>query len=117
MESINLIQVFPHEVRNSKGFNTSKRNEIEQSMHTLPRVSTPLNQSEGIRNSNPYVFDVIKSQMKNEFSTSFHKLEQSMGKSLFKEVLKLKEWPHFSGEGEYEHMEFIIGIEMIKEDF
>ncbi|MBW0483230.1 hypothetical protein O181_022945 [Austropuccinia psidii MF-1] len=40
-----------------------------------------------------------------------------MGQALLKEVPKLKEWPHFSGEGEYDHMEFIRGIEMIKEDF
>ncbi|MBW0532455.1 hypothetical protein O181_072170 [Austropuccinia psidii MF-1] len=40
-----------------------------------------------------------------------------MGQALLKEVPKLKEWPHFSGEGEYDHMEFIRGIEMIREDF
>ncbi|MBW0561730.1 hypothetical protein O181_101445 [Austropuccinia psidii MF-1] len=40
-----------------------------------------------------------------------------MGQALLKEVLKLKEWPHFSGEGEYDHMEFIRCIDMIKEDF
>ncbi|MBW0465194.1 hypothetical protein O181_004909 [Austropuccinia psidii MF-1] len=40
-----------------------------------------------------------------------------MGQALLKEVQKLKEWPHFSGEGEYYHMEFIRGIDMIKEDF
>ncbi|MBW0551901.1 hypothetical protein O181_091616 [Austropuccinia psidii MF-1] len=34
-----------------------------------------------------------------------------------KEVQKIKEWPHFSGEGEYYHMEFIRAIEIIKEDF
>ncbi|MBW0533091.1 hypothetical protein O181_072806 [Austropuccinia psidii MF-1] len=40
-----------------------------------------------------------------------------MGQALLKEVPKLEEWPHFSGEGEYDHMEFIRGIYMIKEDF
>ncbi|MBW0538957.1 hypothetical protein O181_078672, partial [Austropuccinia psidii MF-1] len=40
-----------------------------------------------------------------------------MGQALLKEVPKLGEWPHFSGEGEYYHMEFIRGIDMIKEDF
>ncbi|MBW0483030.1 hypothetical protein O181_022745 [Austropuccinia psidii MF-1] len=40
-----------------------------------------------------------------------------MGQALLKEVPKLKEWPHFSGEGEYDHMEFIRGIEMIEDDF
>ncbi|MBW0485080.1 hypothetical protein O181_024795 [Austropuccinia psidii MF-1] len=40
-----------------------------------------------------------------------------MGQEMLKEVPKLKEWPHFSGEGEYDHMEFIRGIDIIKEDF
>ncbi|MBW0525670.1 hypothetical protein O181_065385 [Austropuccinia psidii MF-1] len=39
-----------------------------------------------------------------------------MGQELLKELPKLKEWPHFSGEGEYDHMEFIRGIDWIKED-
>ncbi|MBW0513553.1 hypothetical protein O181_053268 [Austropuccinia psidii MF-1] len=30
-----------------------------------------------------------------------------MGQALWKEVPRLEEWPHFSGEGEYDHMEFI----------
>ncbi|MBW0555424.1 hypothetical protein O181_095139 [Austropuccinia psidii MF-1] len=40
-----------------------------------------------------------------------------MGQALLKEVPRLKEWPHFSDEREYEHMEFIRGIDMINEDF
>ncbi|MBW0550942.1 hypothetical protein O181_090657 [Austropuccinia psidii MF-1] len=40
-----------------------------------------------------------------------------MGQALLKEVPKLKEWPHFSGEEEYGDMEFIRGSKMIKEDF
>ncbi|MBW0500325.1 hypothetical protein O181_040040 [Austropuccinia psidii MF-1] len=40
-----------------------------------------------------------------------------MGEALLKEVPKLKGWLHFSGEGEYDHMEFIRGIDIIKEDF
>ncbi|MBW0517079.1 hypothetical protein O181_056794, partial [Austropuccinia psidii MF-1] len=40
-----------------------------------------------------------------------------MGQALLKEVPKLKEWPHFSSEGEYDHMECIRGIDMIKKDF
>ncbi|MBW0546863.1 hypothetical protein O181_086578 [Austropuccinia psidii MF-1] len=63
------------------------------------------------------VSEVENSQLKHEFSTSFHNLEPSMGHTLLKEVPKLKEWPHFSCEGEYDHMEFIRGIDMFKEDF
>ncbi|MBW0528121.1 hypothetical protein O181_067836 [Austropuccinia psidii MF-1] len=40
-----------------------------------------------------------------------------MGPALLKEVPKIKEWPHFSGEGQYNHMEVIRGIERIEEDF
>ncbi|MBW0514582.1 hypothetical protein O181_054297 [Austropuccinia psidii MF-1] len=67
-------------------------------------MSTPLNQDEGSRNSNPQLSDLENSQLKNEFLTCFHNLEPSMGQALMKEVPKLKEWPHFSGEGEYDHI-------------
>ncbi|MBW0530076.1 hypothetical protein O181_069791 [Austropuccinia psidii MF-1] len=40
-----------------------------------------------------------------------------MGHALLKEVQEAKEWPHFSGEGGYDHMEFVRGIDMIREDF
>ncbi|MBW0570106.1 hypothetical protein O181_109821 [Austropuccinia psidii MF-1] len=92
-------------------------NDIEQILNTLLRRSTPLNQNEGTRIPNPQVLDAEYSQLKNKFSTSFHTLKPSMSQALLKEVPKLKEWPHFSDEGEYEHMEFIRGIDMIKEDF
>ncbi|MBW0548049.1 hypothetical protein O181_087764 [Austropuccinia psidii MF-1] len=117
IELITLIQAFQHEYRNSQRCSNSKMNDIEQILNTLPRMSTPLNQNEGTRIPNPQVLDPDNSQLKNELSTSFHNLEPSMGQTLLKEVPKLKEWPHVSGEEEYDHMEFIRGIDMIKEDF
>ncbi|MBW0535415.1 hypothetical protein O181_075130 [Austropuccinia psidii MF-1] len=117
IEVINLIQAFQHEFRNSQRFSKNKMNEIEQIVNNLLRMSTPLNQNEGTGITNPQVLDAENSQLKNEFSTSFHNLEPSMGQALLKEVPKLKEWPHFSGEGEYDHMELIRGIDIIKEDF
>ncbi|MBW0522105.1 hypothetical protein O181_061820 [Austropuccinia psidii MF-1] len=90
---------------------------IEQILNTLPRMSTPPNQNQASGIPKPQVLDAENSQLKNGFSTSFHNLEPSMGQELIKEVQKLKEWPHFSGEGDYDHMEFIRGIDMIKEDF
>ncbi|MBW0588725.1 hypothetical protein O181_128440 [Austropuccinia psidii MF-1] len=92
-------------------------NDIEQLLHTLPRMSTPLKQNEGTRIPNPQVLEVENSQLKKEFSTSFHHLHLSMGQALLKEVQKLEEWLHFSGEGEYEHMELIRSIDMIQDDF
>ncbi|MBW0463674.1 hypothetical protein O181_003389 [Austropuccinia psidii MF-1] len=80
-------------------------------------MSTPLSEGKGITNFKPQVLDVENSQMKNEYSTSFHSLESSMGKEFFKEVPKTKEWPYLCSKGEYDHMEFSRGIDMIKEDF
>ncbi|MBW0481120.1 hypothetical protein O181_020835 [Austropuccinia psidii MF-1] len=80
-------------------------------------MSRPLNQKEGTINSNPQVFNVVNLQLQNEPYTLFHNLELSMGSALLNKVPKIKEWPHFSGVGEYDHMEFIRGIDMIKGDF
>ncbi|MBW0575007.1 hypothetical protein O181_114722 [Austropuccinia psidii MF-1] len=86
----NSIQSLKHEFRNSTGCNNSKMNDIEQLIHTLPRMFTPLNQNEGTRIPDPQVLEVENSQLKNEFSTSFHNLEPTMGQALLKEVPKLK---------------------------
>ncbi|MBW0589033.1 hypothetical protein O181_128748 [Austropuccinia psidii MF-1] len=117
IEVINLIQAFQHEYRNSQRCSNSKMNDIEQILNNLPRMSTPLKQNEGTKIPNPQVLDPDNSQFKDELSTSFHNLEPSMGQAIFKQVPRPQEWPHFSGEGEYDHMEFIRGIDMIKEDF
>ncbi|MBW0552483.1 hypothetical protein O181_092198 [Austropuccinia psidii MF-1] len=114
---LSSIQSLQHEFRNSQRCNNSKMTDIEQLLHTLRRMSTPLNQNEGTRIPNPQVLEVENSQLKNEFSTSFNNLEPSMGQALLKEVPKLKEWTHFSGEVEYDYIEFIRGIDIVKEDF
>ncbi|MBW0529449.1 hypothetical protein O181_069164 [Austropuccinia psidii MF-1] len=80
-------------------------------------MSTPLNQSEGITNSIPQVLDVKNSHIRNKFSTSFPNPEPSMGQALLKYVPKLKVCPHFSGKVEYDHMELMRVIDMVKEDF
>ncbi|MBW0563935.1 hypothetical protein O181_103650 [Austropuccinia psidii MF-1] len=36
---------------------------------------------------------------------------------LIKEEPKSKEWPAFTGEGEYDHMSFIKTIDMLQEDY
>ncbi|MBW0515766.1 hypothetical protein O181_055481 [Austropuccinia psidii MF-1] len=115
MSSIKTLQ---HELKTSQRCNNSKMNDIEKLLNTLPRMFTPLNQNESTRIPNPQVLDIENPQLKKkDFSTSFHNLEPLMGQALFKEVPKVKEWPHFSSEGESDHVEFIRGIEMIQEDF
>ncbi|MBW0551118.1 hypothetical protein O181_090833 [Austropuccinia psidii MF-1] len=80
-------------------------------------MSTPLKQDEGAGIPNPQVLDVENSQLKNKFYIHFHNLDSTTGQALLDEVPKTKVWPHFSGEEEYDHIEFIRGIDMIKEDF
>ncbi|MBW0521603.1 hypothetical protein O181_061318 [Austropuccinia psidii MF-1] len=117
IEVINLIQAFQDELRNSQMCSNSKMNDVEQIMNTLPRISKPLNQNEGTGIPNPPLLDAENSQLKNEFSASFHNLEPSMGQELLKDIPKLKEWPHFRGEGKCDHMELLTGIDMSKENF
>ncbi|MBW0533021.1 hypothetical protein O181_072736 [Austropuccinia psidii MF-1] len=91
IEEMNLIQSFQHKLRSSQRCSNSKMNDIEKLLHTLPRMSTPLNQNKCSGILNPQVLDVENSQFKNKFSTSFHNLEPSMGQALLKEVPKPKE--------------------------
>ncbi|MBW0543833.1 hypothetical protein O181_083548 [Austropuccinia psidii MF-1] len=58
---INSIQSLQHELRNSQRCNNSKMNDIEKLLHTLSRISTPLNQNEGTRILNPQVLEVENS--------------------------------------------------------
>ncbi|MBW0524430.1 hypothetical protein O181_064145 [Austropuccinia psidii MF-1] len=90
IEVINLIQACQDEYRNSQRCSNSKLNDIEQILNTLPRMSTPLFQNEGTKIPNPQALDSDNSHLKNEFSTSFHNFEPSMGQALLKEVPKLK---------------------------
>ncbi|MBW0545279.1 hypothetical protein O181_084994 [Austropuccinia psidii MF-1] len=73
----------------------------------MPRVST---QSSHIRSPVKE-----KDKITNPFiSDSSH---QGNAKILMKEAPQLKEWPKFTGEGEYDHMSFIKKIDMFKEDY
>ncbi|MBW0581705.1 hypothetical protein O181_121420 [Austropuccinia psidii MF-1] len=86
------MESWQHELRNSQRCNNSKMNNIEL-LNTLPRMSTPLNQNEGTGIPIPQVLDIENSELKNEFSTSFHNLEPSLAQALLNEVPKLKESP------------------------
>ncbi|MBW0578893.1 hypothetical protein O181_118608 [Austropuccinia psidii MF-1] len=64
----------------------------------MPRHSTPFTEEElSIKGSiNPFLGD-------NAISSKY--------------IPKLQEWPTFSGEGEYNHIEFIRAINILQEDF
>ncbi|MBW0486485.1 hypothetical protein O181_026200 [Austropuccinia psidii MF-1] len=81
---MNSIQTFQNKFRSFQRWSNSKMNDIEQSLHTLPIMSTPLNQNEHTRIPNTQVLEVEYSQLKRKLSTSLHNLEPSMGQELLK---------------------------------
>ncbi|MBW0572445.1 hypothetical protein O181_112160 [Austropuccinia psidii MF-1] len=64
----------------------------------MPRHSTPLTEAKhSVKGSlNPFLGENVISE---------------------KDIPKLEEWPTFSGEGEYNHIELIRTIDMLQEDF
>ncbi|MBW0536283.1 hypothetical protein O181_075998 [Austropuccinia psidii MF-1] len=69
----------------------------------LPRQSTPI-LDRNVFNLNNDLHHTISS---NDVENSCN----------FKDIQRLEEWPTFNGEGEYNHMEFMKTIDMLKEDF
>ncbi|MBW0561760.1 hypothetical protein O181_101475 [Austropuccinia psidii MF-1] len=73
----------------------------------MPKLSTP--------------FSHIRSPVKpkeeitNPFITDLS--QQENNQVPIKEETQLKEWPIFTGEGEYDHMSFIKTIDMLQEDY
>ncbi|MBW0525971.1 hypothetical protein O181_065686 [Austropuccinia psidii MF-1] len=55
-----------------------------------------------------------KEEITNKFMTDLS--HQENNQVLMKEATQLKEWPTFTGEGEYDHMQFIKTIDMLQED-
>ncbi|MBW0578266.1 hypothetical protein O181_117981 [Austropuccinia psidii MF-1] len=70
----------------------------------LPRQSTPI-LDRNLFNLNNDLHHTISSRADVETASNF------------KDIPRLEEWPNFSGEGEYNHMEFMKTIHMFKEDF
>ncbi|MBW0564235.1 hypothetical protein O181_103950 [Austropuccinia psidii MF-1] len=56
-----------------------------------------------------------KYELTNLFITDLS--HQDNNHFLMKEAPQLKEWPTFTGEGEYDHMSFISTIDMLQEDY
>ncbi|MBW0516477.1 hypothetical protein O181_056192 [Austropuccinia psidii MF-1] len=56
-----------------------------------------------------------KEEITNPFITAM--IHQENNQVLMKEAPQVKEWPTFTGEGEYECMSFIKTFEMLQEDY
>ncbi|MBW0497620.1 hypothetical protein O181_037335 [Austropuccinia psidii MF-1] len=73
----------------------------------MPKLSTPFS----------HIRSPVKpkEEIKNTFITDLsHKDNNQV---LIEEALQLKEWPTFTGEGEYDHMSFMKKIDMLQEDY
>ncbi|MBW0572252.1 hypothetical protein O181_111967 [Austropuccinia psidii MF-1] len=80
---------------------------INEANSNMPKLSTPFS----------HIRSPVKpkGELTNPFITDFS--HQDNNQVLMKEAPHLKEWPTFTGEGEYDHMPFIKTINMLKEDY
>ncbi|MBW0560811.1 hypothetical protein O181_100526 [Austropuccinia psidii MF-1] len=86
---------------------TEKMDKINEATSNMPKFSTP--------------FSHIRSPVKpkEELTNPFIKnlTHKENNQVLMKEAPQLKEWPTFTGGGEYDHMSSIKTIEMLQEDY
>ncbi|MBW0589465.1 hypothetical protein O181_129180 [Austropuccinia psidii MF-1] len=106
LEIINNTNQFATHLARSDSERQKLKNEIMANVEQIhkshephmPRPSTPFNKD--------------KTSVKGS-STPF----SAENKICAKDIPKLTEWKTFSGEGEYNHIEFIITMEMLQENF
>ncbi|MBW0580977.1 hypothetical protein O181_120692 [Austropuccinia psidii MF-1] len=94
-------------IQSGMGLITEKMDKINEANSNMPKLSTPFSHIRSPvkpkeESTNPFIKDLS------------HKDNNQV---LMKEEPKLKEWPTFTGEGEYEHMSFIKTIDMLQEDY
>ncbi|MBW0488497.1 hypothetical protein O181_028212 [Austropuccinia psidii MF-1] len=85
---------------------TEKMDNINEANLNMPRLSTIFADIRGPVKP--------KDEIPNAFITDIG--HQDNNKILMEEESKLKEWPTFTGEGEYDHISFLKTIHMLKED-
>ncbi|MBW0543177.1 hypothetical protein O181_082892 [Austropuccinia psidii MF-1] len=85
---------------------TEKMDKINEANSNIPKLSTlfshirnPVKPKEEL--TNPFIKDLS---------------HQDNNQVLIEEAPQSKEWPTFTGEGEYDHVSFIRTIDMLKED-
>ncbi|MBW0589579.1 hypothetical protein O181_129294, partial [Austropuccinia psidii MF-1] len=86
---------------------TEKMDKINEANSNMPKLSTPFS----------HIRSPVKpkEELTNPFITDLS--HQDNNQVLMKEAPQLKEWPTFTGEGEYDHMSFIKTIDMLQEDY
>ncbi|MBW0564405.1 hypothetical protein O181_104120 [Austropuccinia psidii MF-1] len=102
--------LFQEQLEKSDEERLELKEDIQSIIHDIalkndfPRQSTPI-LDRNVLNLNNDLHHTVSSNAKVENDCNF------------KEIPRLEEWPKFSGEGEYNHMQFIKTIDMFKEDF
>ncbi|MBW0556234.1 hypothetical protein O181_095949 [Austropuccinia psidii MF-1] len=86
---------------------TEKMDKINEANLNMPNLST---QFSNIRSPVK-----LKEELTNPFIADLS--HQDNNQVLMKEAPQLKEWPTFTGEGEYEHLSFMTAIDMLQEDY
>ncbi|MBW0591665.1 hypothetical protein O181_131380 [Austropuccinia psidii MF-1] len=86
---------------------TEKIDKINEANSNMPKLSTPFSKIRSLVKP--------KEELPNPFITDLS--QQDNNKVLMKEIPQLKEWPTFTGEGEYDHMSFIKTIDMLQKDW
>ncbi|MBW0556584.1 hypothetical protein O181_096299 [Austropuccinia psidii MF-1] len=86
---------------------TDKMDKINEANSNMPKLSTPF--------SHIRIPVKPKEELTNPFITDLS--HQDNNQVSMKEAPQLKEWPTFTGEGEYDHMSFIRTIDMLQEDY
>ncbi|MBW0477517.1 hypothetical protein O181_017232 [Austropuccinia psidii MF-1] len=80
---------------------------INEANLNIPKLSTPFSH---IRSPVK-----AKGEIPDPFITDLS--HQDHNQVLMKEAPQLKEWPTFTGEGEYDHMSFLEEIDMLQEGY
>ncbi|MBW0460460.1 hypothetical protein O181_000175 [Austropuccinia psidii MF-1] len=84
---------------------TDKMDKINEDNLNMPKLSTPFS----------HIISPVKpkEEITNPFMTDLS--HQHNNQVLMKEAPQLKEWPKFTGEGEYDHISFIKTIDMLED--
>ncbi|MBW0593202.1 hypothetical protein O181_132917 [Austropuccinia psidii MF-1] len=95
------------DIQSERSLITERMDKINEANSNMPKSSTPFSHTRS--RVKP------KEELKNLFIKDLS--HQDNNQVLIKEAPQLKEWPTFTGEGEYYHMSFIKTIDMLQEDY
>ncbi|MBW0588590.1 hypothetical protein O181_128305 [Austropuccinia psidii MF-1] len=86
---------------------TDKMDKINGANLNMPKLSTPFSHIRSPVKPKEELTNPFITELRHQYNDQF----------LMKEAPQLKEWPKFTGEGEYDHMSFIKTIDMLQEDY